>query len=76
MSSELTYTLASVPDRGDLVAEVWCGDEMFAEITGKNGSLSVEIYPRSNGAVWQFRFEELEDVLHTAASRLAAKNAS
>ena len=46
---KLTVQIASVPDRDNLVAELWYGDEQWGEISQETENLRLEIYPRASG---------------------------
>lgn len=47
--------IASVPDREDLVAEIWWGDAMVAELSrDANGDTTIEIFSSEPYATWQF----------------------
>jgi hypothetical protein len=69
---ELTVNIASVPDRDDVVAEIWHGQEMMAEVSRvEAGCYIVELYPRPNGKVWEVEYDDLIRVLNSAKERLA-----
>jgi hypothetical protein len=71
MKRELRVKIASVPDRENLVGELWQGDVMWAELSHERaGSLVLEIYPNGSGAPWAFDFEDLMRSLKEAQSRL------
>jgi len=55
----MTVTIASVPDREKLVAELWYEQELWGEISQDTGELVLEIYPNSN-----FRQLKCEDLIH------------
>lgn len=63
--------IASVPDRDELVAEIWHGDEMVAEMQSddKEGFV-LEIYPRESGAPWLFDLRGWIAALEEAQRRL------
>lgn len=55
----LTIELASVPDRDDLIAEIWHEDEMVAEIQRvPDGRFVLELYPSPNQKPWSFDLED------------------
>jgi len=71
MRNELTVQIASVPDRDGLVAEIWHGDVMVAEINqGQGRSLRVELYPSPRDAHWDFDLDDLIGALAEARRRL------
>ena len=70
MPEPLSVQLASVPDRKRLVAEIWLGSEMIAEVTGENENLAVELYARRSGSSWSLDYEQLLRALSEAKARL------
>ncbi|MDL1864565.1 hypothetical protein FBQ90_05075 [Betaproteobacteria bacterium PRO5] len=67
----LKIEIASVPDQDDLVAEVWQGDKMVAEIhRSPEESLVLELYPSPNQEPWIFDLEEWMATLSEARRRL------
>lgn len=64
--------LASVPDRENLVAEVFFGTDMVAELSNESSDeFRIEIYPARNGKEWTFDFEEFLKALQIAKMRLS-----
>lgn len=61
--------VTSPPDRDDVVAELWWGDEMFAELRYIDGRAHLEIYGRPAGP-WEFPFDEFCAALAHARERL------
>lgn len=59
--------IASVPDRENLVAEVWHEDIMVAEINQERDQLEIELYPLKR---LLFDYQEFIDVLERAKNRL------
>lgn len=53
MSTIWRITIASPPDRDKLVAEIFFGNQQWAEINQEKGVLEVEFYPRLDGQPWQ-----------------------
>ena len=52
---KFTIEIASVPDRDDVIAEIWWGDEMVGELhSGSSGVAEIEIYPRESHTPWSF----------------------
>ena len=75
MSTPLTYTIASAPDREALVAELWFGDAMWGELSEQHGRVAIELYPHPSGDAWSFDLEELRSILDEARQRLLALGA-
>ena len=69
----ISITIASVPDREGLVAELWLGDEQLGEVSkDAQGDFRVELYPARAGTPWNVRLRELVDALGEAKARLGA----
>lgn len=69
MSFEIEIT--SVPDRDEIVAEIWRNDEMVAEVRRTTkGSLALEIYSSKSSEPWLFDFHEWISALTEAKHRL------
>jgi hypothetical protein len=63
--------IASVPDREDLVAEIWLGNEMVAEMQRKpDGCFLLELYPRHHQNPWSFELQDWMEALSEARRRL------
>lgn len=66
-----TIEIASVPDRDDVVAEIWWGDAMVAELhRGASGGVAIEIYPAESYAPWSFDLASWLAVLAEAQRKL------
>ena len=63
---KLEVQLLSVPDRDDLIVEIWEEDNQFAEIYVENNEMKVDIY-YLNRNVYSFNLEELQQVFSEAA---------
>jgi len=51
--------LASVPDRDELVAEIWWNDQMVAEVRrGSDDNRYIDLYPSPSRIPWSFQVEE------------------
>lgn len=67
--SELTVEITSVPDREELVAELWSGSEHVAELSRQGERLVLQLYPRVSGA-WEFEFADFEQAIAELRRRL------
>lgn len=66
--------IASVPDRDSVVAEIWIGNEMMAEISQvKNESSTIEIYPKVNGSFWSVNTDDFIQTINLAKEKLLNK---
>ena len=68
--SPLTIELVSVPDRDDLVAEVWLGQSLLAGLRHEGGQVRVQLYPTASGQSWDVPYEALRAALVQARSKL------
>ena len=67
----LTVQVASVPDRDELVAEIWQGDEMVAEVQRTpDKRLLLEIYNNPAGQLWSLDLTEWLTALARAQKEL------
>jgi len=71
MRKDITFTVATLPDREREVVEIFVADTQFAELSYENDRLRVEIYGNPQGNSWDFGFRELCEVLEAARLRLA-----
>ena len=62
----LHYIIADLPDREELVAELWLDHEEWGEISKENGEVVLELYPRGDGEPWRFPSEEAERLINLA----------
>jgi hypothetical protein len=70
-SADLRVLVASVPHRAEVVAEIWLGDEMLAEVRQDDGVERVQLFGRTSSAEpWDFGVDELLAVLERARRRL------
>lgn len=65
-----TVEIASVPDRDEVIAEVWCDDAMVAEMRHGESGLQLEIYQTESGAPWSFDLQSWQSALAEAQRRL------
>ena len=70
MTDEIVIRIASVPDREQPVAELWCGDTQWGELSQEGGRLVLELYPGPAGQPWRFAFADVSAALEQARRRL------
>ncbi|GLS78177.1 hypothetical protein [Oharaeibacter diazotrophicus] len=71
MTAKFTIVLASIPDQENVVAEIWWGDSMFAELhRGQRGEVMIEIFTASSRDTWQFEYTEMLNVIDEAKRKL------
>ena len=75
-SPALRVVLASVPHHEDLVAEIWLGDELLAEVFVDHGELRTRLYPRADSAHWVLVYEDFIASLRRAREALAPSHGS
>ena len=68
--NHLTVSIASVPDRDEVVAELWEGDVQVGELAHVGGRLILQLYagPRSSG--WEFDYGEFVRAIGEMQHRL------
>ncbi len=66
----MTITVASVPDREGLVAELWYGDEQWGEIFQEGDELRLALYPNPNHSFWNFDSGDAANAIQTAKKKL------
>ena len=69
---KLTIDIASSPDRENLVAEIWQGDEMIAEINQENENLELEIFAGENGKL-KLKYNDFVNALKRASEKLTTE---
>ena len=60
------YQIASIPDREELVAELWTDDTMWGEISQECGEVVLELYEDEDGRPWRFPLKIVEHLLRRA----------
>jgi len=66
----IQITIASLPHREKVVAELWLDQEQLAEINQEEDILTLEIYPGFDGRPWAVPLDEFVAALNTAKRRL------
>jgi hypothetical protein len=67
---KMTVTIASVPDRDNLVAELWCENDLWGELSQEQGELKLDIYPAPNAQNWHLNYEELIGIIQESKEKL------
>ncbi|RKZ50440.1 MAG: hypothetical protein DRR16_08595 [Candidatus Parabeggiatoa sp. nov. 3] len=68
--SKITVRLAHTRNQKNLVAQLWCENEQWGEISHKQGELELDIYPKSNGHPWNLKYEEVVNVITEVKDKL------
>lgn len=63
-------SVASPPDRKNLVAEIFFGLEQWAELNTESGTLTIELYPRATGEAWSFPVDDAVAAVEEAGRQL------
>ena len=69
---KIEIKIASLPDRENLVAELWYDKVQWCEISQELNEFILEIYPSLTGKPWTFQFEEVLEFLQRAERRMAS----
>jgi hypothetical protein len=70
MFGDIEIAVASPPDRDGLVAELFTSDGQIAELRRDGMALTMEIYPRPDGAPWQVEMSQLFAAMAVAAGNV------
>lgn len=70
MKPAITVTIASLPDREELVAEIMYGNVQWCELSQEKGRLMLEFYPHPAGQPWKFGFDDTINALQDAKRKL------
>lgn len=69
-TTKYEISIASVPDRDYVVAEIWVEDNLFAEIRREDTGTFIEVYPHPTGQPWSLECDRLSSILSEANARL------
>ena len=75
-SPSFAVELSSVPDRDGVVAEVWLGQVLLAQLHHEDGVVRVQFYPMPSGHIWELSYDDLIAALITARTRLGSPDQS
>ena len=65
-------TVASLPDRERLVAEIFFQGIQWAEISQETDELIIQFYSQPEEEAWEFHYSEALDALERAKNKLLA----
>ena len=63
-------TIASLPDRENLVAEIVFKGYQFAEISQEEKEMKIQFYSHPKQKYWEFSLEEIQNIIEKAKNRL------
>ena len=72
VAKEMRVCISSPPDRANLVAEIFFGDEQWAELSQEQEALELEFYPRRSKEFWHLTLDEVMLALKEAKNRLTS----
>lgn len=67
---KMHISIASPPDREKVVAEIFFGHELWAEVNSEGDKVTLEIYPQRTGEPWTFSYDDAVAAIHEARRRL------
>lgn len=70
MSIEYRVSISSPPDRDKLVAEIFFGDQQWAELNQEDSELQLQLYPRSDDRPWEIPYSQIVTALEDAKKQL------
>ncbi|CAI2480671.1 TPA: hypothetical protein SMI40_003573 [Serratia liquefaciens] len=71
MMNKLTAQIASLPDRENVVYEIYFGTNQVAEISNEpDVGLRIEIFTCPDGGIWNFNFNEFRFLVEQAERNL------
>jgi hypothetical protein len=63
---DFRITIASLPDRENLVAEISYKNNQFAEISQETNELIIQFYPHPQKKYWEFSYNEIIEIIDKA----------
>ena len=67
---KVRITLSSLPDRENLVAEIFFDGVQFAEISNENNQFLIQFYPHPRKDCWELPFNKVLEVIKNAKLKL------
>jgi hypothetical protein len=69
----MRIVIASFPNKEKVVAEIYDGENQWAELSQEHDSLILEIYPCEDTKAWTFQYQDVIDILKEAEHKLLGK---
>lgn len=67
----ITLQIASVPDKENIVAEIWFGNDQVAEVSNDDsGNTRIEIFSSPTDESWSLDFNDFQEILTKAKNNL------
>jgi hypothetical protein len=73
MTKDMRICISSPPDREKLVAEIFFGNEQWAELNQEGGTLELEFYPKPSGKFWRLGLDNVLEALNEAKRQLTGE---
>ena len=70
--NKFRITVGSLPDRENLVADIFYETIELAEISNENNKMIIQIYCYDDKDCWEFSLEEFQKIVEEAKQRLIA----
>ena len=70
LNENFRITVISLPDRENLVSEIFYKGEQWVEISHENKDLMVQFYPPVSSDFWEFPLDEAIEALEIARNKL------
>ena len=72
MTNKLTAQIASLPDRENVVYEIYCDSNQVAEISNEPGiGLRIDIFNCPDEGGWSFNFKEFQSFVEQAERNIS-----
>lgn len=68
--SNFEIIIASLPDKENVVAEIYYRNKYWAQISQESGQCILKLYSDPDGQKWEFEFEEAMNILNKAKEKL------
>src|SRR5687767_1304060 len=73
MTKDMRICISSPPDREKLVAEIFFGNEQWAELNQEGETLELEFYPKPSGEFWRLGLDNVLEALNEAKRQLVGE---
>jgi hypothetical protein len=68
--NDFKITVNSLPDRENLVAEIYYKHYQVAEISQEEKEMKIQFYSHPKQKYWEFSLEEIQNIIEKAKNRL------
>jgi hypothetical protein len=67
--NDYRIVIASLPDKEELVAEIYYKHEQWVEISNESGTPMIVFFKKRDGSDWEFEMDKALEALETAKKR-------